>query len=199
MLWHNMLLAGCIFWTLSCRRPYSVHNHNYFLFNEQILVETKLSHFWNHIQVNYMSVSLVQEENGFQSSFLLTKIVFWACYTESGFYYTPKTWQRVRMAGWMGGQAACGGRAGEKLFFCAKDREDNELSTETDERGVFNSSKSLSDGPKTGISDSVRQVVFVVLLLSEKRSNNSYRRYFFSFIVTSSVNEKVKTKVKTIW
>lgn len=47
---------------------------------------------------------------------------------------------------------------------------------------MFYSSRSLSDRPKTEISGSVRQVVFVILLLasylSEKRSNNSYR--FFS-------------------
>lgn len=85
-----------------------------------------------------------------------------------------------------------------KSCFWAKDRGDNELSTETDERGVFYSSESLSDGPKTGISGSVRQVVFVILLLSEKRSNNSYRRYYFSFIFTSSVNDKVKNQSQNI-
>lgn len=65
------------------------------------------------------------------------------------------------MDGWADRRHVEGGLV--KSCFGAKERQDNELSTERDERGVFYSSRSLSDRPKTQISGSVRQVVFATL------------------------------------
>lgn len=68
-----------------------------------------------------MSASLVQNENDFQASLLLTFVVVYELKADS--YYTPKP-DRV----WMKGRAA------EKLFSIKRAREGNELSTERDER-----------------------------------------------------------------